>query len=168
MLRVERDLFPCIAMQVPLLRTMDTYQAVISVGCVPYVSALGAIKEASSLQNAYAELDLVRQWWQRLCAGDAVRTDSIALDHYLNGFGLYQVIGCRLFARTSLYQNGGAYGFRDQLQDAYNLLAAPPDDLRYQLVRTQILRSCAHQYEEGDVMHWWALDGRWTWERGSN
>ena len=68
----------------------------------------------------------------------------------MNGWAVYQTLACRLLARTSIYQSGGAYGFRDQLQDAVNLLpvASAP-------ARERILAACAHQYEEGDVMHWW-------------
>ena len=63
---------------------------------------------------------------------------------------MYQTYVCRLLARSSLYQSGGAVGFRDQLQDAVNLLLIDPT-----LARRQILECCRHQYEEGDVMHWW-------------
>jgi len=61
----------------------------------------------------------------------------------------------RLWGRTSLWQNGGAYGFRDQLQDVIALLEAPPEKLRYEMARAQILRCAARQYTQGDVQHWW-------------
>lgn len=72
------------------------------------------------------------------------------MNRYLGGWAAYQTLCCRLLARTSLYQNGGAFGFRDQLQDAVNLLlldSAP--------AREQIGRACAHQFAAGDVCHWW-------------
>jgi cyclic beta-1,2-glucan synthetase len=68
----------------------------------------------------------------------------------MNGWLVYQTLACRLFARTAFYQAGGAYGFRDQLQDSLALL---PIDKTY--ARSQILRSAAHQYQSGDVQHWW-------------
>lgn len=77
-------------------------------------------------------------------------TPDADMNRYLGGWAAYQTLCCRLLARTSLYQNGGAFGFRDQLQDAVNLLlldSAP--------AREQIGRACAHQFAAGDVCHWW-------------
>ena len=78
-----------------------------------------------------------------------LRCSDRRLEHYLNGWCLAQVCA-RLEARTSLYQSGGAFGFRDQLQDAVNLLLVERDS-----ARERILEACRHQYLEGDVMHWW-------------
>ena len=78
-----------------------------------------------------------------------VRCSDAALEHYLNGWCLAQ-IRSRLEARGSLYQSGGAIGFRDQLQDAVNLLLVEKES-----ARSRILDCCRHQYREGDVMHWW-------------
>ena len=68
----------------------------------------------------------------------------------LNVFFPYQAAACRFFARGAFYQSGGAYGFRDQLQDCLWLMYSLPSE-----VRTHILRCCAHQYDDGSVMHWW-------------
>ncbi len=73
-----------------------------------------------------------------------------AICDYVNHWAVYQTLCCRLLARSSLYQSGGAYGFRDQLQDAVNLLPVLP-----QAAKKQILAACAHQYAQGDVQHWW-------------
>lgn len=79
----------------------------------------------------------------------SLRCSDKKLEHYMNGWCLAQVYA-RLEARTSLYQSGGAIGFRDQLQDAVNLLLVESGH-----ARERILDCCAHQYAEGDVMHWW-------------
>ena len=79
-----------------------------------------------------------------------ISTRSAATDALMNFFLPYQVAACRMYARGSFYQSGGAYGFRDQLQDCLTLIYSDPN-----LVRTHIFRCCAHQYLEGDVMHWW-------------
>ena len=79
----------------------------------------------------------------------SLRCSDKRLEHYMNGWCLAQV-RARLEARTSLYQSGGAIGFRDQLQDAVNLLLVESGS-----ARERILDACRHQYAEGDVMHWW-------------
>lgn len=78
-----------------------------------------------------------------------LETPCAPLDRYLNGWNVWQIKGSRLFSRSSLYQNGGAIGFRDQLQDALALLPDEP-----QILRELICLCAAHQYAEGDVQHW--------------
>ncbi len=92
----------------------------------------------------------VRERWSHVL--DTVRTSTPdpALDLLLNGRLLYQTIACRLWGRTAAYQSSGALGFRDQLQDTLSLLLVEPE-----LVRTQIVEASRHQFEHGDVMHWW-------------
>ncbi len=101
-------------------------------------------------QRAAALLKETKEYWRRKLASLRVETPSPALDAYLNGWAIYQTLACRLLGRCSLYQSGGAYGFRDQLQDICALIDFEPE-----LARKHILLSAAHQYEEGDVMHWW-------------
>ena len=72
----------------------------------------------------------------------------------MNGWAAYQALSCRLMGRTSLYQSGGAYGFRDQLQDAVNMILIDPS-----IACGRILDCCRRQYEAGDVMHWWHPEG---------
>lgn len=78
-----------------------------------------------------------------------LHSKSLPLDLMFNGFVPYQAFACRFLAKSAFYQSSGAYGFRDQLQDCLALVYADP-----QTVRVHLLRCCAHQYEQGDVMHW--------------
>ncbi|WP_246248975.1 GH36-type glycosyl hydrolase domain-containing protein [Chelativorans alearense] len=93
--------------------------------------------------------DLARLWDRRLGAVK-VSTPDLATDLMLNRWLLYQVYSSRLLARAGFYQAGGAYGFRDQLQDVLALLWSEPER-----ARAHILKAAAHQFEEGDVLHWW-------------
>ena len=79
-----------------------------------------------------------------------VETPDKSLNSLINTFLPCQIVKCRMFAKTGFYQNGGAYGFRDQLQDSVNALYINPN-----LTKQQILRSCCAQFEKGDVLHWW-------------
>ena len=101
-------------------------------------------------ERALALLEETRRFWAGTVGRLRIKTPLPELDAYMNGWALYQALACRLMARTSIYQSGGAYGFRDQLQDAANLLLMAPE-----LARERIISACAHQYREGDVMHWW-------------
>ncbi len=99
---------------------------------------------------------VARRWsaltehWDQLLGACQVRTPMAGLDAMVNRWLPYQVITARLWARTGYYQSAGGYGFRDQLQDALALLPLAPA-----MVREQILRAAAVQFEEGDVPHWW-------------
>ncbi|WML44711.1 GH36-type glycosyl hydrolase domain-containing protein [Neobacillus sp. PS3-40] len=79
-----------------------------------------------------------------------VSTPSKEMDILLNSWLLYQSLACRMWARSAFYQAGGAFGFRDQLQDSLALLHTWPEN-----TKKQILLHATHQYEEGDVQHWW-------------
>ncbi len=79
-----------------------------------------------------------------------IKTPDLAMDTMLNRWLLYQTAACRVWARSAFYQSGGAFGFRDQLQDVMALVYSKPS-----LSRDQILLAAGHQFKEGDVQHWW-------------
>lgn len=113
--------------------------------------ALALVDKYKHVPTAHAALTEVHHFWDNLNNGLVVETPDPALNLLANGWLSYQAISGRLWGRTAYYQMGGAYGFRDQLQDSlvWLLLGRPERTL------AQFQLHAAHQYQEGIVQHWW-------------
>jgi cellobiose phosphorylase len=152
--RVGAGLDPCGAIQVAFdLADAGHREIVYRLGAARAGTAPETGRAAARLRG-HAEagdaLERVRAQWREMLGAVQVRTADPAIDVLANGWLLYQAVSCRLWARSGSYQSGGAYGFRDQLQDAMALVHARPE-----LLREQLLRCAARQFVEGDVQHWW-------------
>lgn len=111
------------------------------------VALLHRFQDSAAIAAAWQD---VQELWDNILGTVTVTTPEPAMNVLLNRWLLYQTLACRIWGRSALYQSSGAYGFRDQLQDVLALLHAQPA-----LAREQILRAAAHQFTEGDVLHWW-------------
>ncbi|HOR85879.1 MAG TPA: glucoamylase family protein [Bacillota bacterium] len=107
-------------------------------------------KKYRNVKEAHRALNEIKAFWERTLRKTEVSTPDRNMDIMLNGWLLYQTLSCRIWARTGFYQSGGAYGFRDQLQDSMAVT-----DILPELTKKQILLHASHQYIEGDVQHWW-------------
>ncbi len=112
--------------------------------------ALGCIERFQEADRIEAAWRQSAESWDHRLETVQVRTPDPAMDLMLNRWLLYQTLACRIWARSAVYQSSGAYGFRDQLQDVMALSHAEPD-----IFRLHLLRAAQHQFEAGDVLHWW-------------
>lgn len=150
--KVGLALDPCAAIQVPFFIAEGEEQEIIF--------RLGAGKdshEASSIAKQFRGIEVatdalekVKKYWEQTIGTLQVETPDAAINIITNGWLTYQTLSSRLWGRTGFYQSGGAFGFRDQLQDVMSLLHIKPE-----LAREQILLCASRQFKEGDVQHWW-------------
>ena len=150
--RVGAGLDPCGAIQAFLMVPAGQERQVVFI--------LGAARSEQEMRQtlhryggidgARVALETVWDFWKRLLGGVYVDTPDPAVNLLTNHWLLYQAVASRFWGRSGFYQSGGAYGFRDQLQDSLALLHERAD-----LVRDHLLRCAGHQFHEGDVQHWW-------------
>jgi cyclic beta-1,2-glucan synthetase len=154
--RVDPGVDPCAALQIHLElapgEQLETHFVLGEAASRDDALALAArFKDRGAIDAAWAGLHV---FWDDALDTVRVKTPEPAMDILLNRWLLYQSLSSRMFGRTGFYQPGGAFGYRDQLQDVLALVHAAPER-----ARAQILTAAAHQFEDGDVLHWWHPPG---------
>lgn len=143
---------PCIAIQINVtLEAYENKEISLVFGNENEIEEIKRkVEKYASLQTCKQELSDTRISWYQKINTLQVKTPVESLNIMLNGWATYQTIACRLWARSGYYQSGGAYGFRDQLQDTLGLKYVNP-----KFMKNQIIKHAGHQFLEGDVEHWW-------------
>ncbi len=143
---------PCAAVQVTFeLDNEQEREIIFKLGSgINYNDAEELVQRFRGSNAARSALESVWQYWNRTLGAVQVETPDTSLNVLANGWLLYQTLACRIWARSGFYQSGGAFGFRDQLQDVMALIHTEPG-----LMRKHLLLSASRQFKEGDVQHWW-------------
>src|SRR5580765_2760558 len=113
-------------------------------------SATETARKCKGARTASESLEKIWAFWKKTLSSIYISTPDQSINFLFNGWLNYQTLASRIWGRSGFYQSGGAYGFRDQLQDCLSILHSRPD-----LVKEQILLSASRQFREGDVQHWW-------------
>ncbi len=142
----------CAAIQIPFeLENGKERKLIFKIGAGKDLrDAVDTVHRFQGSQAATKALQQVHEFWEKTLGNVQVETPDPSINLLSNGWLLYQVLSCRLWGRSGFYQSGGAFGFRDQLQDVISLTHTLP-----QVTRKQILSSASRQFVEGDVQHWW-------------
>jgi cyclic beta-1,2-glucan synthetase len=150
--RIGAGLDPCGALRITLeLKPGQEEDVLCFLGQAESEDEVKALIEKYRRRNAAAEAyQQTMDWWDGLLGRLKVDVPSDSINLLLNRWLLYQTLSCRLWGRSAFYQSGGAFGFRDQLQDVMALLHCAP-----RLAREHILVAAGRQFEGGDVQHWW-------------
>ena len=149
--RSGAGLDPCAALSTAIsIAAGETAECVFLLGFGATPTDARQLATTAATQSPTERLDATRMHWDGLLGATTVKTPDPLFDAMVNRWLLYQTIACRLWAKAGFYQAGGAFGFRDQLQDAMALAWAAPD-----MLRRQILLNASRQFAEGDVQHWW-------------
>lgn len=143
---------PCAAIQVMFDLAEDQEKEIIfRLGAgVDKEDALKINRRFAGSQAAQTALTNVHEFWQKKLGAVQIETPDKSLNILTNGWLNYQTLACRIWARSGFYQSGGAFGFRDQLQDTLSLVHTDPA-----LLKKQLLLCASRQFKEGDVQHWW-------------
>ncbi|MBN2260079.1 MAG: glycosyl transferase [Clostridiales bacterium] len=143
---------PCGCLQISLtLKAMEEKEFIFTIGQEQFDDEMRRnVKYYRKIENVKVEFEKVQNYWKTLLNTIQIQTPDNKFDVMINGWLPYQTIACRIKARSAFYQTGGAFGYRDQLQDALNMILIDPE-----LTKRQILLHAAHQFPEGDVLHWW-------------
>ncbi|MCX7711697.1 MAG: hypothetical protein N2484_17785 [Clostridia bacterium] len=143
---------PCAAMQIQIhLESEEEKEIAFLLGMSTSLKEIGtSTTKYKKVESARKELSKVQDFWKEKLEVIQVDTPDLSMNIMLNGWLMYQVISCRMWARSAFYQSGGAFGFRDQLQDSLSVAQTWPE-----IAHDQILLHARHQFIEGDVQHWW-------------
>ncbi|MBN2117748.1 MAG: hypothetical protein JW730_14325 [Anaerolineales bacterium] len=150
--RIEGGTDPCAVLQSLLwLEPGETKEITFLLGQgADRPDAERLISTYQNIQNVQAARRALDEVWNDILEQTQVQTPDAGMDILLNRWLLYQSLACRFWGRTAFYQSSGAFGFRDQLQDVMGYVHVRPN-----LTRQHILDAAAHQFEQGDVLHWW-------------